>query len=233
MARVKKRYENEFPSVTEVTGALLPKDWEKYWFAKSVASAAVRSYLSAPAERWTGTFDGAVKWLTTQAAIGRKKVTDDSTVVGSGVHKALEKFLLGASFEESTAGLTNQQRSIFSRFTSLLSERKLKVVAVEEHFTDDVLKVNGTPDLIAREKKRLKVFDWKTSKKMDKTSYPYQMGGYAALVHARFGEWPEEGEVLRVGKDFVVDKPFAVPDLKSWAEKFIRLRGVYADIYGR
>lgn len=239
------KYADDFPSVTQIIGALFPQEWKAYWFAKTVGHAAAELIVSHPAgvpqphdlpEIIPGevdSIDAWTKWLTRKGAIDRSKVVKESTDVGSAVHGALEKWLKGIPFDECVKDMSRQQVSMLSRFTSQLADRKLEMVGIEEPMKSDKLKLNGTPDLIARENKTLKVFDWKTSKKIDAKPYSYQMGGYAVLALEKYGEMPQEGEVWRVGKDLEIDEPLVVPNLAVWASKFLRMRDVYADIYGK
>jgi hypothetical protein len=216
-------YTNQsYPSVTEITDTLLPSEWKQYWFANSVADAACEA---VPPLTRAGLLKAATK--------KRNEVSSIATGVGGRIHKAIEQYLVERSFEGACEGLKNEAEvALFSKFTNQLSDRSIEAHRVEQKLESDELRLNGTPDFIGNEDGRLVLFDWKTSKKMDKLSYSYQMGGYALLwKHVEHSQL-HHAEVLRVGKDGVVGKPLIIENLEEWAQRFKRLREVYYDIMG-
>lgn len=225
-------YTNQsFPSVTEVTDSLLPAEWKQYWFANSVADAAIEN----PDILFAGHAPQQEKRkkLLQEATRKRNEVSQNATSIGSRIHKAIERYLSNLRFEEAISHLKNDAEiELFSKFTSQLADREIKPFRIEQKLESDELRLNGTPDFIGSEADRLILFDWKTSKKMDKLSYSYQMGGYALLwKHVEHSQL-HHAEVLRVGKDGVVGKSLVIENIEEWAERFRRLRNVYYDVMG-
>ena len=170
----------------------------------------------------------------------RKKRQSQS--VGHGVHKAIEEFLSGKSFEEVSRRLTNDQRVMLSYLTDWCHKTKIKPVAMEEVLYSDKLQYGGTPDVIATFDggKTLVIVDWKTdSVPRDKAEtrereakYMWQLAGYALAYEEMFKVKINRGVMVRSSKDL----KFNVIEFNNLTEakkEFKMLRKIYRRVKGK
>lgn len=193
--------------------------------------------------------------LGTRVCEEKKK---SSQSIGHGVHKGIERFLKGASFEEASDSLTNDQRIMLSYLTEWCSKMQPKPILMEEplyfhcpvHHPHpcpddcDSLPFAGTPDLVCTLDKgrTLTIVDWKTdSVPRDKAEererrmkYLWQMSAYAIAYRQTFKVSIHKACIARASKDLqFTEYWFTKKDLKGGMKDFKMLRQIYRKVKGK
>ena len=236
MARPAK-YKNGAPSVTTLVGMINP--FNPTWWFKAKRKELIRQGLD----------------LNTHDAIEVcDQIKRDSQVIGHKVHKGIEEFLSGKTFDEASEGMTNNQCVMLSYLTDWCSKTKIRPIALEEVLYYECPKhkdtpdssclechklFGGTPDAIATfdDGKTLSVIDWKTSnlvtsQKQNLIKYKLQLTGYALAYERTYGVPVKDGHVVWASKDLkFLHIPIKIT--KADRQQFIELRGLYRYIKGK
>lgn len=192
----------------------------------------------------TGVIDkpGLRYWYGQLGTRACEKKKRDSQTIGHKVHKGIERFLKGRSFEESSEGMTNDQRVMLSYLTDWCSRTKVKPIAMEEVLYSKKLEYGGTPDLIATFDggKTLEIVDWKTDKTPERKAdirereaeYSWQLAGYAIAYEETTGVKINKGRMVRASKDLkFMEIPF--DSLTEAKKDFKMLRKIYRRLKGK
>lgn len=170
------------------------------------------------------------------------KVMKESSDIGHRVHGGIERYLKTGNFSEASAGLSNAETVMLSRFVEWINENKVKPVFMEDPLYSEEYKFCGTPDLIAtvRGGTKLQVIDWKTDS-TPKTKaqqiqrefeYRLQCAGYSILYEENFGKKVLAGTVVRVTKDTHYLHLFDAGKLDKYKKYFLQMREIYKELKG-
>jgi len=176
------------------------------------------------------------------AACEEKKRTSQN--VGHGVHKGIEWFLRGASFEEASEQLDNEQRIMLSYLTEWCSKMQPKVILMEEPLYSHKFQFAGTPDLVCTldKGKTLTLVDWKTDSVPRNSSedrerrikYLYQTAAYSIAYREMFKVSIKKSCIVRASKDLqFAEYWFEKKDLRHGENRFKQLREIYKDVKGK
>jgi len=170
----------------------------------------------------------------------KKKRT--SQKIGHDVHKAIERFVQGESFENVSAGLTNDQLVMLSYLTSWVEKNKVKPLSMEGALYSHVVKFAGTPDLVCNlnSKKTPVLVDWKTdSVPRDKAEtrernakYLWQLAGYSIAYEETYGVCVNSGIIVRSSKNLQFEE-IKFPRLAEGRREFKMLREIFRRVKGK
>lgn len=165
-----------------------------------------------------------------------------SQKIGHTVHKAIERFVRGASFDEVSEGLTNDQRVMLSYLTDWCSKNKPKPIHMEGALYSHEYKFAGTPDLVCNiaGRKTPVLVDWKTdSVPRDKAEereriakYLWQMAGYSIAYEETHGVLINTGLIVRASKSLQFSE-VKLPKLAEGRREFKMLREIFKRVKGK
>jgi ATP-dependent exoDNAse (exonuclease V) beta subunit len=175
-------------------------------------------------------------------ACEEKKRTSQS--IGHGVHRGIERFLKGASFEEASESLDNNQKVMLSYLTEWCSKMQPKVILMEEPLYSHEHQFAGTPDLVCTLDKgrTLTIVDWKTdSVPRDKAEegersikYLWQMSAYAIAYREMFKVSIRKACIVRASKDLqFAEYWYERKDLREGMKDFKMLREIFRKVKGK
>jgi len=152
---------------------------------------------------------GLMHWAWQLGKDGKdyKVERDNACSIGHCVHAMIEAHLLGGVFYPSPFAeiLDNEDaakkvRSAYDAYRQWRAGVNIEVIATEVPLVSEIHQYGGTLDLLARVNGALVILDWKTSNHIYGDAVA-QVAAYARLVQETWGELPEAGGLLRVGKD--------------------------------
>jgi len=181
-------------------------------------------------------------WYGSKGTRECERVKRTSQAMGHQVHKAIELFLKGKSFDEASEGMTNDQQVMLSYLTDWCNKTKIEVLSMEQPLHSEKYRYGGTPDAIATfdKGKTFCIVDWKTdSVPRDKAEtrereakYSWQLAGYAIAYEEMHKVKINKGKMVRASKDL----KFNVIEFDTLTEakkEFKMLRKIYRRVKGK
>lgn len=168
----------------------------------------------------------------------------ESQRIGHKVHKGIEQFLKGASVDEASEGLTDQQKIMLSQLIDWCTKKKPKPILMEEPLYSHAFKFAGTPDLVCTLNggKTLTLVDWKTDavprdKSQDRErrgKYLWQIGGYCIAYEETHGRPIRKAYTIRASKDLqFAEYFFSKEEVQEGIREFKLLRELYKRVKGK
>lgn len=128
------------------------------------------------------------EWKAKVGEDAAAKISKQAADRGTLIHSRCEDFLLGRSIEFTKYQQT--QKEMFEYLLPVLNDVD-NIHCMETTLYSDKLKVAGTVDLIAEYKGKLRIIDWKNSRRYkteeEITGYFMQMSAYAFMFWERTG----------------------------------------------
>lgn len=155
-----------------------------------------------------------------------KDISERASRKGSLIHDNVERYLKGEA--ESFNMFQQSEKDQFQNVIPILNEIE-EVYCLEDHLWSNVLQVAGTVDCIAKYRGKIRIIDWKTSRRFksreDISEYFMQTACYAYMY------WERTGKVV---KDLMIvimteDNGLLVFEEKlgDWLKKFIEVRNAF------
>jgi hypothetical protein len=158
------------PGVTSVLG-MLPKDFLKYWAAKSVAQTAVNNIGEVVGIAMRDP-DAAVDFLKRSPDRDTYKAAD----AGTGVHELYESLARGEEVDRRR--LTPELRVYAESFDQFVAEFQPEFLHLEETVWSETHGYAGSFDAIARIDGEIVILDWKTTRSGVHEEVALQMTAY-------------------------------------------------------
>lgn len=221
------RYENNYPSVTQITDQGVHFD---------------------P----TGWYEGKRKQLL-KAGVNLNKVNpiyeckkhkESSIKIGKNIHSGIEAFLEGKSFDECSGSMSNNEKIMLSYLTSWCDQHKPTPVLMEKALYSHEHKFAGTPDLVCTlgKGRSLVIVDWKTDgnprtkqQERERTAkYLWQSAGYSIAYEEIYNKEINTARFVRASKDLkFTEYKFGKQDMLEGRKEFLMLREIYKRVWGK
>jgi genome maintenance exonuclease 1 len=155
----------------------------------------------------TGDKSGITKWRRKVGPAQADAIVQESTLIGSAVHEAIENYLLGQSWNEFTEDRSGYlAKSISSKFISSCLDGIDEVWGLESGLILDGLYA-GTADCIGIYKGSPAIIDFKTAKKLKRKDwiedYFLQCSAYANAHNVMFQTTIKDLVILMVDRDLL------------------------------
>ena len=178
----------------------------------------------------TGDKSGITQWRRKVGPAQADAIVQESTLIGSAVHEAIENYLLGKSWDEFTDDRSGYlAKSISSKFISSCLNGIDEVWGLESGLILDGLYA-GTADCIGIYKGSPAIIDFKTAKKLKRKDwiedYFLQCSAYANAHNVMFQTTIKDLVILMVDRDllfkeFHIKKDEFAYYTKSWKTKLL------------
>ena len=155
----------------------------------------------------TGDKSGITQWRRKVGPAQADAIVQESTLIGSAVHEAIENYLLGQSWNEFTEDRSGYlAKSISSKFISSCLDGIDEVWGLESGLILDGLYA-GTADCIGIYKGSPAIIDFKTAKKLKRKDwiedYFLQCSAYANAHNVMFQTTIKDLVILMVDRDLL------------------------------
>ncbi len=155
----------------------------------------------------TGDKSGITQWRRKIGPVQADAIVQESTLIGSAVHEAIENYLLGQSWNEFTEDRSGYlAKSISSKFISSCLDGIDEVWGLESGLILDGLYA-GTADCIGIYKGSPAIIDFKTAKKLKRKDwiedYFLQCSAYANAHNVMFQTTIKDLVILMVDRDLL------------------------------
>ena len=155
----------------------------------------------------TGDKSGITQWRRKVGPAQADAIVQESTLIGSAVHEAIENYLLGKSWDEFTDDRSGYlAKSISSKFISSCLDGIDEVWGLESGLILDGLYA-GTADCIGIYKGSPAIIDFKTAKKLKRKDwiedYFLQCSAYANAHNVMFQTTIKDLVILMVDRDLL------------------------------
>tara|TARA_B100001113_G_scaffold20504_1_gene15171 strand:- start:2349 stop:3017 length:669 start_codon:yes stop_codon:yes gene_type:complete len=155
----------------------------------------------------TGDKSGITQWRRKIGPAQADAIVQESTLIGSAVHEAIENYLLGQSWNEFTEDRSGYlAKSISSKFISSCLDGIEEVWGLESGLILDGLYA-GTADCIGIYKGSPAIIDFKTAKKLKRKDwiedYFLQCSAYANAHNVMFQTTIKDLVILMVDRDLL------------------------------
>ena len=212
-------YPHEFPSVTTILSATLPKPALAQWGIR-VAIDYIRNRLLAnpfDLENWPS-WDEFVEWVCDKAALRPQEIATEAAGFGTRVHAACEAYAKGQEWDGVLAAFGADVEPSLQGFRQWIQDNDIRIDRSEQKLYSPTLIVAGSADIIGRRGTRRIVADIKTSKGIW-PEFAYQVGGgYALMWDEVLGDefgCIEEAWIIRLPKTAGEKLPFEAKRVKS------------------
>ena len=206
----------EYPSVTKILGIIggSKSNALMIWArreALKLAKAGVLGYLTDKKEITIAALDEIIAGADRQP----DKLKDISADIGSKVHSAIDKYIMG-----ETPILDADSEIGFNNFLAWMKTQELEMVCGDIAVVSIALGFGGRLDAIFKDKEgKLVLGDFKTSNAL-RDEYPLQVAAYATAFSETYGLPISSAVVIRFGKNEKDDFEHKNVNLSNALESF-------------
>lgn len=190
----------EYPSVSSILGILDDgKSGGLMGWAKKVAIENMAQALKQKLNESITITEEIINWLSQEAKKEPERLRDEACDVGSQCHNAIDDMIKGIKDYERHL-IDDRAKKAFENFISWFKSNNYEFISGDIPVVSVKYGFGGRLDALAKQDKNIILLDWKTSNSI-KTSYAYQVGGYAIALQETYDIKPKRAFVVRFSKD--------------------------------
>lgn len=190
----------EYPSVSAILGMLDDgKSGGLMGWAKKVAIDNMANALKTKLNQNIQITEEIINWLSQEAKKEPERQKDLAADIGSQCHNAIDD-LINKKEDYEKHLVKEQSKNAFQNFLKWFNIEGYEFISGDMQVVSVKYGFGGRLDALAKRDKDIILLDWKTSNSI-KTSYAYQVGGYAIALQETYGIKPKKAFIVRFSKD--------------------------------